>query len=371
MGDRIVELRWTCGECDTSGILGRHKECPQCGASREQGEMEMDLGDRDADGTHPAASVTDASLLELAHAGADWFCAHCESGNRGDATVCVQCGARRDGDDLSEPSTPPPAPAVPAVTRPSRALGFPSAAGALVAVTLLVAIVGWMMGTSEVQGEVIELSWTHRTFRQSWTPVVREGFRSTIHEHRAQMPSGGQGGVAGAEIIAGTCREKHHHDETYPCGTERVCTPRTRTETYACGETCETLDNGFARCKPKTCTRQVPDGETCADQPKTCTRSVTQPWCRYRTHAWQTVETAVAEGTGGETVWRELEPGPHDRILRDATYRALVDYQAGKRRERHTLELSGESWRSWAVGMPVTVEVDRLGNVSSVKPPGG
>ena len=75
--ERIIELKWNCNSCDTKGILGRHKVCPECGSPREKGEMRMDGLESNGDGFNAAPSVTEPELVDLAQAGFDWFCTHC------------------------------------------------------------------------------------------------------------------------------------------------------------------------------------------------------------------------------------------------------------------------------------------------------
>ncbi len=57
--------------------------------------MSFDFGAINADGSVQAETVEDADLKALAEAGADWSCAACGSGNRGDASACTQCGAEK------------------------------------------------------------------------------------------------------------------------------------------------------------------------------------------------------------------------------------------------------------------------------------
>ena len=96
---RTIELRWDCLECDTKGIRGRHKQCQNCGSPRGKAEMRMPIPpDNDGDGQVGAETVTDPELLKLARAGADWFCRHCNAGNRGNQDRCYTCGAPRYGD---------------------------------------------------------------------------------------------------------------------------------------------------------------------------------------------------------------------------------------------------------------------------------
>ncbi len=107
---RIIEGTWTCGECDTQKIKGRHKECPSCGSPREKHEAKFDFGGTTATGASTEPTVTDAKGLELARAGRDWVCSYCGASNRGDFDSCVECAAARGDAVEVDLATPPPAP---------------------------------------------------------------------------------------------------------------------------------------------------------------------------------------------------------------------------------------------------------------------
>ncbi|MBK9371915.1 MAG: hypothetical protein IPN01_37425 [Deltaproteobacteria bacterium] len=113
MTKRKIEMTWRCSACDTVN-KGRHKVCQSCGDPKgadERFEMPQD--------TAQAATVTDAALLKLAHAGADWRCGRCDAHNSGARASCSQCSAAREADS---PSRPPPA--RPLLRRRDRAPGL-------------------------------------------------------------------------------------------------------------------------------------------------------------------------------------------------------------------------------------------------------
>jgi len=95
----IVELKWDCTSCDSKGILGRHARCPGCGSPREKGEMGSmgkylkEAEKKDAS-QNPALSK---ELISRGKAGADWFCARCESGNGNRDERCTSCASPREG----------------------------------------------------------------------------------------------------------------------------------------------------------------------------------------------------------------------------------------------------------------------------------
>jgi hypothetical protein len=84
----IVENKWTCSSCST-GNLGRHMECQNCGSPKEKHEK------YDTSGATTAPAVTDKKMLTQARAGANWTCKYCSNDNRDLYDECEECGADR------------------------------------------------------------------------------------------------------------------------------------------------------------------------------------------------------------------------------------------------------------------------------------
>lgn len=385
MADRIIELRWKCSECGKIN-LGRHKNCPDgCGSPREKGEMlsmsGLGASDYNAQGYNKASSVTDPALLDLAHAGHDWFCSHCGAGQRGDNDACSACGGPRynkaaeqlhpekwdwrisehhSAADLHEALDNPEAiptktQKLPRIPRPSRGTTrshdtldststvtglaalvavIPTILGVLAGVGILILIVMflvWAFQTHETQGRIQAMAWKQNTILQRWTDTSMREWRHKTSERSEIPPVGGQGERSGKEIIPGTCRMEHWDDEKYQCGTTQKCTPKTKRVPN--GETCRSTDNGFAKCTTKY--KTVPDGETCKDVPKYCTREIRKDRCDYRVQVWKTVRTAEGYGAGTDTRWPQVEVGLRDRLRFTALYKVEVAYTNNSKSQVH------------------------------------
>jgi hypothetical protein len=91
----IREGRWDCSQCGTKKILGRDMSCPRCGRKRPE-KTHFYLADGEPE-------VTDLKQIVRAKIGPDWYCGHCNSGNKADETSCSQCGAGKDSPTLIPP----------------------------------------------------------------------------------------------------------------------------------------------------------------------------------------------------------------------------------------------------------------------------
>jgi len=332
--ERIIELRWTCTSCGSKDILGRNKECPNCGSPREKGEMQMEglNDDADGDGYNDNTSVVDPKLLSLANAGYDWFCTSCSAGNRGDGDVCSGCGASRSGDarerqvgDTAQllgstcehcrramvlpgrncPScgrshnTPRRMPATPSLgveeedyspQKPNSFVRFGIAAVSVGILLLVAAVVFWSTRTKVVVGEVSEMTWTRTVHVDAWTQATMRDWSDQVTLRPETPPVNGQGAQAGYALVPGSCKDEFFKNEKYACGidverydcstyhteTERYSDTcySTETERYNCGETCSSSGNGFAKCRTKTCTRTKRNAYSCT---KTRTNRVRDP----------------------------------------------------------------------------------------------
>lgn len=127
----IREGRWDCTSCGSTGVFGRHVDCPGCGRPRPAGTR-FYLSD-------DAPVVVDRERLAEARAGADWACARCGGSNRAALAECGGCGAPREGAPAEPPppvaSAEPVAPAPLAVPPAAAASTPPDAAGATDAVS--------------------------------------------------------------------------------------------------------------------------------------------------------------------------------------------------------------------------------------------
>lgn len=82
-----VELLWNCAYCETKKILARHKNCPNCGRSREGGAY---LGD------NPNSRILSKEDEKAFTGKPDWHCEYCGSMNPSNINTCRNCGSSRD-----------------------------------------------------------------------------------------------------------------------------------------------------------------------------------------------------------------------------------------------------------------------------------
>lgn len=394
--DRIIELKWRCTSCDTRGILGRHKQCPECGSPRESGEMEMDGLDEDADGDgyNDAPTVTAPELVELAEAGFDWFCVQCGSGNRGDREQCSNCGApRREPKQESKPRPPIESPPYeetpddfPPKKTPKREVLLAVGATSLLLMMLYV----FFSTTKDVRGEVSAKQWERTVRVDTWTTFTQREWAHRVRTSKEVPPVNGVGGIAGYAPIPDSCVEEFYENERYVCGTEqedydcstyhneteRYTGTCTDTDRYRCGEKCRSTGNGFAKCKPKYCTKtrtyscpktrtvRVKDPKTCwRTVPRYCTRPIFKTRCSYLTQEWREGPQFQTKGEGDNLVWATPNVGPLDRIVRGGEYRVKWTYMDGENAKSFSRELPEADYLSWKMGQPVYVRITRVGSV--------
>lgn len=382
---RIIELKWKCADCGTDEILGRHKRCPNCGSPREKGEMKgMDASAvTDTAGGNTTSTVTDATLLALALAGADWFCTHCSTGNRGDGNRCVSCGSSRygvkdedhpdfqgdhrrvEGEDREmNQSRPPPQkprqPDLPADDSDGDGAGSPPpnnnpdtffywlAGIAAVAVTIAACMgMMWAMSTHTTEGKVVSMTWKRTVHEDVWTDKTVRLWKFQAGEIDEIKPVNGAGERAGRRMIAGSCRDEFFENERYVCGHHKECRDVykneresyrcSKSERYVCGETCKSTGNGFARCDDRYCTRKVDDTcyrdkrvfdrKECHTEPDYCTRPIYKERCDYITQMWIDTRTDETSGAGVEFVWgNKLSQTDNNRLRYSAMYRVIAEY---------------------------------------------
>ncbi|MDC0719452.1 hypothetical protein [Nannocystis bainbridge] len=355
---------WDCTRCGQKDISGRDKRCPSCGDPREQHELDAMRPPDDAAFT--SAAISDRDELAVAHDGPDWSCHYCGSNNRASSATCDSCGGGRDG----RPPPPKPDPTPPPSGLPDRLLAsWSTHRRRWIAGLVLLAFAGlvaWCTIDREYPGTVTGLHWQHTTTLERWQNVDRGDWQTAVHERAEVPPRAGHGEVAGVAITG--CREKHHHDESYACGTEDY----QDSESYTCGstESCSTQSNGngsFTRsCTsvPKTCTRSVTRTRT-----KHCSRPIYATWCDYVTQAWLPARSEVVRGDGHDGLrFAEIATsGDRERTVQDGLYTVVFAY--GDEGESYTRTAEKSEYDGWQAGEAVLVSVDHLSGPNNVRRP--
>ena len=360
--ERIIEGKWTCAQCDSTGIRGRLKRCPFCGSPREAGEAKFDFGKADEKtGKRDAETVTDVEGIAMAGEGKDWFCANCDTSNKSGAGNCVGCGASHEHAALSAP-LPPEEPPPPPVEEKSSGggglwgllLASPVALAILAIVLLSCCCLGWMSTSKQVDGAVTAQAWQRTITVETFTAVTKQGWKSELKGGPSKMPVQGSGEHAGVDNVRGCvtkekspakCEQKTKKVE---CGTEEKCTTKD-------------LGNGFAK---EVC-EDVP--KFCEEKYEECTAAVIDEQCTYDTYEWKPGVTSKAEAKDNKPIWPNPPSiGAQDRLKRDEKLTITVSWDGNT--GDYAAKDEGE-FTSWKVGDKAKVSVNGFGAVTGLQRP--
>lgn len=90
---RIIEGFWDCKYCNTKGIRGGIRECPNCGKARDEDTVfYLDLEKK-----HYVPKEQEKNI----NRNPDWVCAYCNQLNSDNDKFCVDCGASRTEQNLN------------------------------------------------------------------------------------------------------------------------------------------------------------------------------------------------------------------------------------------------------------------------------
>lgn len=83
---KIIENFWDCQYCNSINILGRYRECPNCGRPR---------GDNTRFNMRDPKNYVDEETAKNISRNPDWYCEFCNSLNGDKDDTCKSCGASR------------------------------------------------------------------------------------------------------------------------------------------------------------------------------------------------------------------------------------------------------------------------------------
>lgn len=322
----IVEMWWSCLVC-SEHVLGRHKNCTNCGAPRKP-----DCPEWMPDDISPAAAVRDPKLLEKFRSGPDWKCRYCDSSQYKADGTCARCGASQtEGtpDPVASPPKPlPPRPrarknfvqipypaqdvyrqnATPTILDEPDPIPLPVRSwsrpefirnGCVGAGSILLIILAYILfSTHEVEARVVSVNWTRTAEIQ----------RYQINQHEGWYPDScsistenlGQRVHHYDRVAVGSHKESYQ--ESYACGTDVSTVPGSCTTT---ARTCTSNRNGSATCSggDRVCSpsREVRTTRYCS---RTAYNTVTdyenqpryQTWYAWKVWEWTHNRNIVARG---------------------------------------------------------------------------
>lgn len=357
----VREARWDCQYCGTTGILGRHKACSNCGRSRPEG-TKFYLAD-------DTPEVSEAKLIEQAKLGSDWICEFCASSNPADVNVCQSCNAPREASspkqvvkeyapgevprtgDMAEP--PPPARPTAEKTAKNRALiPILGVLGGLLLLCLCVFGAFAIFGGSNAEATVTGFSWERA--------IAVEAFQ-TVTEEDWEVPAGGR--------ILEQRSEIHHYDQVldhYETRQRQVSEQvQVGVRTYVCGQ--RDLGNGFF--EDVECTEPVYETQSRTEtyeEPVYREEPVYQTKYTFEIDKWIVVRIEREAGNDHSAIWPETNLTSDQRAgEQTAVYTVYFQDSEGN---NYSLEVSEDEWLAFERGQQVTLELDAFGNLDEVRP---
>ena len=88
---RLIEGLWDCPYCNTKGIGGSKRECPNCGRPRDENTKFYMPG---------TIQYIDEEKASKINKNPDWICSYCNSLNSDSDTICKSCGSERTTENL-------------------------------------------------------------------------------------------------------------------------------------------------------------------------------------------------------------------------------------------------------------------------------
>ena len=294
----IREGRWDCQYCGSKKLLGRQETCLGCGHKRGHG-TKFYLAEGEPE-------VVDSEQLRRAKIGSDWYCEHCQNGNRNDTESCSQCGANRDSS--VKPGVLPQE--MLAHTKLNKNSKLP-----------------WLiMGVLFILPVILYILWpkpvTIRATNFSWERSINIETYKTVTEEDWDIPNGGR------EIKHWTDIKDHISVlDHYEHRTRQV---EIGERTYNCGS--RDLGNGYF--EDITCSDPIYGTES-YDEPIYRNDPVYAIKYRYDIDKWIISDSKKASGNSREPYWPDLN-------LTKNSQNVLGSEREGERKEIYTVTFTSE-----------------------------
>ena len=358
MSNKIREGRWDCQYCGTVGVLGRHKSCPVCAASRPEGTKFYLPSD--------AEVVTDISQIGYAKMGPDWVCEFCATSNAANLGQCRSCGAGRgtaptqavkeyqlgeaprSGDmDLDQPRPSKPAPKA-----PQSNLG--AIIGGIILFLLLCCCGLFAFNSLFTRDKTVTVE------SYQWMRTVEVEAYRTVTEEDWNVPSGGR--------ILSQREEIRDYDQVlvgYETKSRQVAEQvQTGSNTYVCGS--RDLGNGFF--EDVMCTDPVYETRYRTEyyeDPVYQAVPIYDTLYRYEVEKWVVDRTERSEAKHNEPFWPTLNLASNEREgARTEWYEIVFVDEDGR---RYPLELPYSEWAGFERGREYTITLSGMGDVVEVK----
>lgn len=321
MSEYYVEMLWDCPICrhENKGVQGEDEglRCAGCGAQKTASTPY-----RMPQAISRAAAVTNPQHIRMGGGPTPWTCGYCGALERDQHDQCSSCGASKA--ERVKQKAAPKRVAAGAPLPVKRYNAVPLIVGGLAVIGGLTGVIGWAFSSHTDTATITGVEW-HREVRLE----ERQTLSGQSWNDSAPLAAFNKSCVS---KVRGTTKCNPHQCNPHPQSYEYDCTGG-GTKSCNCRPQCTDTGTGLAKCKdvcdqcpvPRVCKtgiRTVYD--TCYDA---C--PVTDMWCSYQYHSWETVQTERTQGSDNHPTWPELYPGPNQRVTQSAKYK--VHFSSGDR----------------------------------------
>ena len=343
---KFIQLEWECPGCDARNP-GPEQSCLSCGAPQPDNVEFVAPADR--------KFVTDEKSLKRAKAGADIYCAFCETRNLATATDCIQCGAdlaegkrRKAGGEVRQRATEK---MVLCPNCDAKNVSSNNTCGECGAPLAREKVASAQLGAERISSAKT---------KNTPAPKKRKWIVGAILAFIALCVAGLLFLLAPSKSVDGTVSQVYWQT-SLPLQEER--------EAQYSNERCSPPSDAYdVSCHTETeeiCTEEeVDQGNGFAEVVETCeTRS--EEYCSYSVLEWQTVETLTLAGNDYDPRYASPSLSADQRLGSES-----VEYNVTFSAEGEMLDYSPDNlneYRQFQIGSQWVLKMNRLGGIVSVE----
>ena len=359
---KIIEGRWDCSFCGTKGILGRHRECPNCGQPRGEDVKFYISDEKDYVSEKEAENISREP---------DWLCRYCGSYNSAKNNKCTSCGAEReDGNtyfDVQEKTKEHQKESdeqndknnyeyenVEEKSRSWKGKINKNIFGGVAILILLATIICGIISIfipKEASMKITEFSWQRSINVEEY---------KTFHESDWDVPAGGR--------VTGQSMEIHHYESVidhYETKTREV--EKTRISGYETRTYTKDLGNGYFEEESE----QVPIYETYYEteeyeEPVYRDEPVYRMKYYYDIDRWTYERSVNTKGNDKSPYWGEVSLTDKERVKSKTETYTIKGLTNEKKAKSRKVNVNADTWNNLKMGQTVKVKI-YIGGITKLK----
>ena len=364
---KLIEGRWDCSYCGTKGILGRNRECPNCGRPRGE-DVKFYMSDS-------KDYVPDEEAKNISRE-PDWMCEYCGCYNSAKEHKCISCGAerelnnntyfdiqKRNQERKKEKSQYKNEYTMTSELKNeeenSRDIedrksfvkkGF-VAVGAIIGILIMILGIISVFTPKEASMKITEFSWQRNISIEEY---------KTFHESDWSVPSGGR--------VTGQSMEFHHYDSVidhYETKTREV--EKTRISGYETRTYTKDLGNGYFEEESE----EVPVYETYYEteeyeEPVYIDEPVYRMKYYYDIDRWTYERSVKTKGNDKSPYWGKANLQDKERVRSETETYTIKGITDEKEAQTRKVNVDADVWKKLKMGQTVKIQI-YVGGVTKLK----